>query len=43
MEDEIRKSLRNATVTIHVEPCTPDCAECPAQCEAARERAARLP
>lgn len=41
MEDEIRKCLRNATVTIHVEPCTPDCAECPAQCEAARERAGR--
>ena len=43
MEDQIRKSLRNATVTIHVEPCTPDCAECPAQCEAARERAGRTP
>ncbi|MCK9356704.1 MAG: cation diffusion facilitator family transporter [Dehalococcoidia bacterium] len=39
MEDEIRKLLRNATVTIHVEPCTPDCAECPAQCQAARDRA----
>jgi cation diffusion facilitator family transporter len=39
MEDEIRRLLRNATVTIHVEPCTPDCAECPAQCQAARDRA----
>jgi len=32
-EDEIRALFQNAAVTIHVEPCTPDCAECPTPCE----------
>jgi len=31
-EDDIRALFPHAAVTIHVEPCTPDCAECPAQC-----------
>ena len=32
-EDDIRALFPRAAVTIHVEPCTPDCAECPAQCD----------
>ena len=32
-EDGIRALFSHAAVTIHVEPCTPDCAECPAQCD----------
>jgi len=32
-EDDIRALFPQAAVTIHVEPCTPDCAECPAQCD----------
>jgi cation diffusion facilitator family transporter len=33
-ENDIRALFPGAAVTIHVEPCTPDCAECPAQCDA---------
>ena len=32
-EDDIRALFPHAAVTIHVEPCTPDCAECPEQCD----------
>ena len=32
-EDRIRVLFPGAGVTIHVEPCTPDCAECPAPCD----------
>lgn len=33
VEDEIRALFLGSTVTIHVEPCTPECTECPAPCE----------
>ncbi|HHE41669.1 MAG TPA: hypothetical protein ENL12_03370, partial [Dehalococcoidia bacterium] len=36
MEDEIRALFPGSVVTIHVEPCTPDCSECPVPCKAAR-------
>ena len=37
-EDEIRALFQNSAVTIHVEPCTPDCAECPTPCENPSDR-----
>jgi len=33
VEDEIRALFPGSAVTVHVEPCTPDCAECPTPCE----------
>ena len=33
VEDEIRTLFPGSAVTVHVEPCTPDCAECPTPCE----------
>lgn len=38
VEDEIRGLFLGSTVTIHVEPCTPDCSECPAPCEMQQRR-----
>lgn len=38
VEDKIRALYGNTTVTVHVEPCTPDCAECPAPCDIEKER-----
>jgi cation diffusion facilitator family transporter len=39
VEDEIRDRFPGSAVTIHVEPCTPDCSECPTPCESQlRER-----
>lgn len=35
MEDAIRALFPGSAVTIHVEPCTPDCSECPVPCRAA--------
>ena len=34
MEDDIRDLFVGCTVTIHVEPCTPECTECPSPCTA---------
>jgi cation diffusion facilitator family transporter len=36
IEDEIRALYDGTTVTVHVEPCTPDCSECPSPCESQR-------
>jgi len=36
IEDEIRALHDGTTVTVHVEPCTPDCSECPSPCESQR-------
>jgi len=36
VEDEIRALFPGSAVTVHVEPCTPDCAECPSPCENTR-------
>ncbi len=33
VEDEIRTLFPGSAVTVHVEPCTPDCAECPTPCK----------
>jgi cation diffusion facilitator family transporter len=33
IEDEIRALYASTTITVHVEPCTPDCAECPTPCQ----------
>ncbi len=33
IEDRIRALYRETTVTVHVEPCTPDCTECPVPCD----------
>jgi cation diffusion facilitator family transporter len=38
MEDDIRDLFFGCTVTIHVEPCTPECTECPSPCPARDER-----
>lgn len=38
IEDRIRALYGNTTVTVHVEPCTPDCTECPAPCRVQKER-----
>ncbi|MBN1856980.1 MAG: cation transporter [Dehalococcoidia bacterium] len=38
MEDDIRALFHGSAVTIHVEPCTPDCAECPTPCENPTDR-----
>jgi cation diffusion facilitator family transporter len=37
IEDEIRALHDGTTVTVHVEPCTPDCSECPSPCESQRD------
>ena len=36
-EDDIRALFPTAAVTIHIEPCTPDCAECPSRCGAPKD------
>lgn len=33
VEDDVRALFPGSAVTVHVEPCTPDCAECPSPCE----------
>lgn len=33
IEDEIRAMYEETVITVHVEPCTPDCAECPSPCD----------
>ncbi len=38
IEDEIRALHDGTTVTIHVEPCTPECTECPSPCELEQSR-----
>ena len=38
MEDDIRDLFFGCTVTIHVEPCTPECTECPSPCRSRKER-----
>jgi cation diffusion facilitator family transporter len=38
IEDEIRALHEGTTITVHVEPCTPDCTECPAPCELQQDR-----
>lgn len=37
VEDQIRALYRGTTVTVHVEPCTPECTECPAPCREHQE------
>jgi cation diffusion facilitator family transporter len=33
IEDEIRALHQGTTITVHVEPCTPECTECPSPCQ----------
>ncbi len=37
LKGEIRTRFPDSTITVHVEPCTPDCTECPAPCNAKQE------
>ncbi len=43
VEDEIRTLFPGSAVTVHVEPCTPDCAECPTPCENPRGHSEHRP
>ncbi|TFH34761.1 MAG: cation transporter [Dehalococcoidia bacterium] len=38
IEDEIRALHDGTSITVHVEPCTPECTECPSPCQLRRER-----
>ncbi len=38
LERDIRDKLRHASVTIHVEPCSDECAQCPITCPEARNK-----
>lgn len=33
IEDQIRALHNGTSITVHVEPCTPECTECPSPCE----------
>ncbi len=49
IKDEIYTRFPDSTITVHVEPCTPDCAECPTSCRTrqkspeGQDRASALP
>ncbi len=38
IEDEIRGLHDGTTITVHIEPCTPECTECPTPCELEQNR-----
>ncbi len=38
LEEEIKARLPNTSITIHVEPCTPECDQCPISCKYASDK-----